>query len=344
MKNRLLGIFLMLGVLLVVFSGCGAAKSASQAAKSTSAPMYNQNAETSGSNVSVEAQDGLARAGLSSTNGKMKSSSENAADNAATVTGTGEISRPVSNPILDERKIIRNANVAVEVEDFDKAYEKLEFMIAGIGYVQETKINKEKHYITDKEVLKTKGTIIIRVDAEKFGDVLKGVKGLGILLDENIKSDDVTDQFFDIESRLRLIRYEESRLEEYLKKITDPDTIFKTEARLTEIRHEIESLTGNLNKLSNLVQLSTITINMSEKIPAAENIKEKSYWQKLASSFTESFKGVVRFCGEFIIVVVGAFPVLVLIFLIAFTAFVIYKKFVMKHIKFKTQKDKDIAN
>ena len=126
------------------------------------------------------------------------------------------------------------------------------------------------------------------------------------LYQTNIKSDDVTDKFFDIESRLRLLKYEESRLEEYLKKITDPDTIFKTEARLMEIRHEIESLTGNLNKLSNLVQLSTITINMSEKIPAGE--KAGSYWQRLASGFTESFKGVVGFCAESLIVVVAALP------------------------------------
>jgi predicted PurR-regulated permease PerM len=80
---------------------------------------------------------------------------------------------------------------------------------------------------------------------------------------------------------------------------------------------------------------------MSEKIPAAGE-KTKSYWHKLASSFTESLNGVVRFCGEFIIVVVAALPALVLIFVFAFIAFIIYKKFAMKLIKFKTQKDKDI--
>ena len=310
MKNRIISTFLMLMVLIAIFAGCSAFKS-------DIAPMINQKAKTS------EA---------------LSEDAATEAEGTTAVTETGGSSNAVSNPILNERKIIRNAIVTVEVEDFDKAYEKLESMTAGIGYVQETKINKEKHYISEKEVLITKGTIIIRVDAEKFGDVLKDVKGLGLLLDENIKSDDVTDKFFDIESRLRLLKYEESRLEEYLKKITDPDTIFKTEARLTEIRHEIESLTGNLNKLSNLVKLSTITINMSEKTPSTET---GSYWQKLASSFTESFKGVVRFCGESVILVVAAFPVLVLIFIIAFIAFVIYKKFVMKHIKFKIPKDKD---
>lgn len=317
MKNRFMSIFLMLVVLTVIFSGCGGSKLESPEAKSNSA----QKAKTSVS---------------------LNEDASTEADSTTAVTGTGESGKPVDNPILNERKIIRNADVTVEVENFDKAYQKLEFIIAGIGYVQETKITKEKNYVSEKEVLTTRGTIIIRVDAEKFGDVLKDVKGLGLLLDENIKSDDVTDKFFDIESRLRLIKYEESRLEEYLKKITDPDTIFKTEARLTEIRHEIESLTGNRNKLSNLVQLSTITINMSEKIPAGETTK--SYWQRLGSSFSDSFKGVVSFCGESVVLIVAALPVLVLIFIIGFIAFIIYKKFVKRYIKFKTPKDKDSEN
>lgn len=325
MKRKILSIAIMLIVLTVIFSGCGASKSADSSVGESSAPMYDQKSETAA-------------------DGRMQGGREEAAtgnDSTTAVTGTGEPRNFVSNPILNERKIIRNANVTVEVEDFDKAYGQLEFIIAGIGYVQETKINKDKHYISGNEVLRTKGTIIVRVDAEKFGDVLKDVKGLGQLLEENIKSDDVTDKFFDLESRLRLIKYEESRLEEYLKKITDPDTIFKTEARLTEIRHEIESLTGNLNKLSNLVKLSTITINMSEKVPAAEEISKQSYWQRLASSFTESFKGVIRFCGEFIIAVVTAFPALVLISIVAFVVFILYRKFVKKHIRHKTQEDKD---
>ena len=53
--------------------------------------------------------------------------------------------------------------------------------------------------------------------------------------------------------------------EEIFEKVEDPDIIFKTEKQLTEIRHEIETLTGTLNKLNDLVELSTITINMDEK-------------------------------------------------------------------------------
>lgn len=260
------------------------------------------------------------------------------ADNSTALTGTGEASRVINNPIINQRKIIRNANITVEVDNFDTAYGKIEYIISNIGYVQESKINKTKHYVNGKEVLVTSGVIIIRVDAEKFNGVLKDIKGLGLLTDENIKTDDVTSQFFDVESRLRLVKYEESRLEEYLKKIEDPDTIFKTESRLTDIRHEIEQLTGTLNKLSDLVKLSTITINMNEKLPESlTKPVETSYLGKLKNNFLESLNGVVEFLGELLLFIVASLPTLFILGIIAFAAYSVYKKFFRNKMKKKNQ-------
>lgn len=262
---------------------------------------------------------------------KTKRASNNAdtnSDNSTALTGTGEASKAINNPIVNQRKIIRNANITVEVDNFDAAYGKIEYIIGNTGYVQESKINKTKHYSDGKEILVTRGVIIIRVDAEKFNGVLKDIKGLGLLTDENIKTDDVTAQFFDVESRLRLIRYEESRLEEYLKKIEDPDTIFKTESRLTTIRHEIEQLTATLNKLSDLVKLSTITINMNEKLPESlVKPVETSYLGKLKDNFLESLYAVVEFLGNLLIFIVSSIPSLLLLAIIFFAAYFIYKKF-----------------
>jgi hypothetical protein len=140
-------------------------------------------------------------------------------------------------------------------------------------------------------------------------------------------TEDVTERFFDIESRLRLLKYEEGRLEEYLHKQTNPDIIFKTESRLTDIRHEIEGLTGTLRKLSDLVELSTITINMNEKVPGSDvPVKEKGYGERLLDNFIDSVKGVVKFLGEFIIILAQALPILILMFLFVLVVLLVYRK------------------
>lgn len=268
---------------------------------------------------------------------------ESGDDSQTALVGSGEASNAVNNIILSQRKIIRNANISLEVENFDVAYGKIEYIISNVGYVQESKISKVKHYVDNEIFLVTNGVIIIRVDADKFSSVLKDVKGLGLLTDENIKTEDVTEKFFDVESRLRLLRYEESRLEEYLKKIEDPDTIFKTERKLTDIRHEIEQLTGNLNKLSDLVKLSTITINMSEKVPTSKSEPPKqTYASKLKFNFLESLSEVIEFLGNILLGIAAALPVLVLLGIVFFVLYFLYKKFVKNKIKNLMKEPKDI--
>lgn len=284
--------------------------------------------------IELSQEAGFTNQTTSSDDKKLKSKAsevkpEVEANNSTALIGTGESSSAVNNSVLNQRKIIRNANISVEVDNFDAAYGKIEYIISNVGYVQESKISKAKHYVDSKEILVTNGVIIIRVDADKFGSVLKDIKGLGLLTDENIKTDDVTEKFFDVESRLRLLRYEESRLEEYLKKIEDPDTIFKTESRLTDIRHEIEQLTGTLNKLSDLVELSTITINMNEKLPISTSTPvTPSYSSKLKDNFFGSLIGVIEFLGNLLIFIVAAFPVLILLGIILFALYFIYKKLI----------------
>jgi len=126
----------------------------------------------------------------------------------------------------------------------------------------------------------TKAIIVLRVDKDKFEQVVDGISGLGTLIDQSIQSEDVTEKYLDKEARLRLLRFEESRIEEYLKKLVDPDDIFKAERQLTDICYENESLTGTLNKWDNFVELSTITVNMNEKEPAAlAGERKKHIWQ-----------------------------------------------------------------
>ncbi len=345
MKKHISKSLLIFLSLLLITSTVGCSSKSSNSANYLSDKPFNNSNESAiiatedydGETYSLEAKQSVAVGNSTFTNDSTD------ADNSTALVETGESSKAINNSILDQRKIIRNANISVEVDNFDTAYGKIEYIISNVGYVQESKISKVKHYVDKKEVLITNGVLIIRVDADKFSGVLKDIKGLGLLTDENIKTDDVTEKFFDIDSRLRLIRYEESRLEEYLKKIQDPDTIFKTEKRLTEIRHEIEQLTGTLNKLSNLVKLSTITINMNEKVPNSTiEPVEPTYVSKLKDNFLDSLSGVIEFLGNLLILIVAALPVLVLLGLILLIAYFFAKKFLKNKIK-KPEKKSDNA-
>lgn len=347
MNKRIIGLFLVILIIASIFSGCGGTR----ADKSTmgngavsvgQAEAYNTDNKAMAEETNVAAE----REALAPDAGT------NTGDKVDSIGGGGNAVQNVSNAILSERKVIRSANVTLEVENFDEAYAKLDTMILGIGYIQSTNINSERYYYNDnKQKLLRSGTIIIRVDREKFDKVLNSIKGIGEVFNWTINGEDVTDKYFDTESRLRLLRIEESKLEEYLKKLNDLDQIFKTESRLTEIRYQIEALTGNLKKMSDLVDLSTISISMNEKRPDWEApIKPKTYAQKLLDNFLESMKGVIGFVGDLVIILVAAIPVLVLLGVFVFLGILIYRKIPRKR-QAKTflaepseKKDKDNNN
>jgi len=343
MFKRIIGLLFAVVIAASVLTACGA-----KSAQATSTRM----------DRAVEAQaPPVAPAGQAANDAKPKQEEAKASfgSNAAKETpagvsysvssndGTGSSGQPLQNAILAQRKLIRNANVTVEVEDFDIAYGKIKSLIEGFGFIQETNIRTDKIHADAGDKLVRKGIIVIRVDKDKFESILLGVKGLGLLIEENIKGDDVTEQYFDIESRLKLLRYEESRIMQYLEKLTDPDTIFKTESRLTDIRHEIESLTGTLKKWDDLVQLSTITINMNEKIPQAAAIASGTYWGRLSQGFSSSFRGVVNFCGDLVIFLVKALPVLVLLAVFALIILAICRRIARKNVKMWGGSDKPAA-
>ncbi|AUS95562.1 hypothetical protein CDQ84_17140 [Clostridium thermosuccinogenes] len=254
------------------------------------------------------------------------------AANADSISGAGISTASLSNAILSERKLIRSANVTVEVDDFEKAYGQLKTLINAIGFIQESSIRKDKRYIDSQEVLLTRAVIILRVDKDKFEQVVDGISGLGTLIDQSIYGEDVTDKYFDKEARLRLLRFEESRIEEYLKKLTDLDAIFRVERQLTEIRHEIESLTGTLKKWDNLVELSTITVNMNEKEPEANagDSKGKSYLTRLKERFEGGIRGLISFCGDVVLFLVGILPTLLLLAVLGLIAYKVYRAFSKK--------------
>lgn len=313
MRKKIVRITIILILLLSIFTACSKSDSPTKndidagAAKSDYYGMENEEGQEAQKQAEAPMDD----------------------DVAITGSGTGETS--TLNAVLAERKVIRNAYVTIEVEKFDEAYSRISSLLTGIGFIQESNINTEKIYVDNEQRLLKNGVIIIRVDKDKFDKVFNDIKGLGITTSERMGIEDVTSKYLDVESRLRLVRYEEGRLEEYLKKLDDPDKIFKTQSRLTEIRHEIESLTVTLKKLDDLIELSTITINMNEIRPGDKNLPaKKTYGERLLSNFLNSFEGVIKFFGEVIIIVFQLLPILVVMGFFLFIALMIYRKTIKK--------------
>lgn len=250
---------------------------------------------------------------------------------ASGIVATGYDGKSANLDILAQRKVIRNANLKLEVDEFYTSYGNLQSMITGIGFIQESNIHRDYYTFEGERRSRITGDITIRVDARHFDNILNDVKGLGEVIDDRIYSTDVTDQFFDTEGRLRILKIEYEYLEEYMRSLKDPDSIFKTRMRMTELQTEIERLTGTLNKWSDLVELSTIYIRLEEKYPEEMTLKKtNTYWDRLKNSIKNSLTGIVDAFGDLVIFIIEAIPTLVILGILFLIGLRIYKKHIKK--------------
>src|SRR5438876_5958689 len=175
---------------------------------------------------------------------------------------------------LANRKLIRNAQVQLEIVGFDAAVQKITaFANEERGYVATTTSEKQANG-------KLRGTVVVKIVPENLDRFLPKIRGLGELKNQALGSEDVTKAYFDTDARLKNARVMEQRLIDMLKtktgKVSD---LLQVEKELARVREEIEKMQGELKYWDSQVQFATVTISLAEKDleePAAFLLKERS--------------------------------------------------------------------
>lgn len=159
-------------------------------------------------------------------------------------------------------KLIRTAQIAIEVRSYARAAAEVERLAASRGgYVAETRA-------TRGDEGKQRGTLTIRVPAQSFDEIFSGLSALGEVRSESISTQDVTKAYADLETRLRVKRETASRLIELLRTRTGKlSDVLEAEQQIARVTEEIEQLEGERRFYDRQVALSTISLDLFE--PAA---------------------------------------------------------------------------
>lgn len=174
----------------------------------------------------------------------------------------------------DQRKLIRNAQVELEIVSFDEAVQKItRFANEERGYVATSSSEKQANG-------KLRGEVVVKILPDNLERFLQKIRGLGEVKNQTLGSEDVTKAYFDTDSRLKNARVMEQRLIDMLKtktgKVSD---LLQVEKELGRVREEIEKMQGELKFWDSQVQFATVTISLAEKDmeePAAFLLKERA--------------------------------------------------------------------
>jgi len=169
-------------------------------------------------------------------------------------------------PSLLDRKVILNASLGLGVNDVAAAFsEATRLTRASGGYVE-----KSSYIGSDFADAKQRAaTLTLRVPADQYDSLLASLRSISgaKVNSEGSKSSEVTEQYTDLQSRLRnLERTEQSYLKllEQAKSIQD---ILTVNDRLDSVRAQIEQIQGRLNVLDKMTDLATIDLTLSPIVP-----------------------------------------------------------------------------
>jgi hypothetical protein len=160
------------------------------------------------------------------------------------------------------RKLIRTGRIVLEVPSFARASDEVARIAARHGgYVADAHSSRGDRG-------KERGTLTIRVAADRFEAAMQALKALGRLRSEGVSTQDVTKAYMDLETRLRVKRETAERLREILRTRTGKlSDVLEAEREVSRVTEEIEQLEGERRYYDQQIALSTIAVELLE--PAA---------------------------------------------------------------------------
>ena len=154
-----------------------------------------------------------------------------------------------------DRYLIKNATISIETLDVRKVAEQLiAFARATRGYVSDS------HESVDGLGARSI-TMQLRVPAAQFDASMQQIEGLGKILDKQVNTEDIAEEFVDSQARVRNLKSTELRLLDHLSKTGKLSDTLLIENELTRVRQQIE---GRLKFLAHRVAYSTFSITVQE--------------------------------------------------------------------------------
>jgi hypothetical protein len=171
-----------------------------------------------------------------------------------------------SNLPSTQRKVIRNADLSIEVASPAAAESKVSSLIERLGgYVA----SSERSTDADEGERKTaRVSLSLRVPAERLDEALREIKRLGAGAEtERIGSEDVTDEFIDVSARVANQRHLEQQLVTILAQANTVEGSLKVHQELTNVRTEIDRLEGRKRFLETESALAKISLTLAPLRP-----------------------------------------------------------------------------
>lgn len=233
-------------------AGCSSSASDDSAASSDSAPA-------AGLDNRVTSEDGPEPATALEFSSGARTSAGQVTDQSA----DGSAGKP-ARPGVQTRAVISVGKVALRSDDLVDARDQIDRLLGRYG-----------GYVTDERTVNDddgdiqRSTLELRVPSARFADLMAAFEDFSTVTDTSSKSDDVTTEVIDVDSRIRTQEVSLSRLRRFLGRASDVNSVIRLESEIAEREAGLSSLRAQQKYLADQTSLATITVTMTRPEPGA---------------------------------------------------------------------------
>jgi hypothetical protein len=161
-----------------------------------------------------------------------------------------------------DRKIIRNADLTMEVSSTTETQHRIASIAESHGgFVVTSEAKQRESTEPAKRALDIR--LVVRIPENRFGSALDQIRGLTTnLTEEKVSGQDVTEEFIDLEARIRTQKALEAQFLQIMRQTGKIVDALEVQRQIAEVRSDIERLEGRKRFLENRSALSTITVNI----------------------------------------------------------------------------------
>lgn len=213
------------------------------------------------------------------------------------------------------QKIIRNGSLTLRVDDAAKRLEETRMIVEQAGGFMASA------NLSDRAGVKT-AYATLRIPTDKFRATADTLKALAsTVFDESESGQDVTDQYVDLEARLKAAKAEEAQYLEILKSARSIEDTLNVTARLADVRTRIEQMEGQMRGLDDRTSYATLTVTMTEeaRVEAPTRIwKPGETLKEAMRALVESLQALADAFIAFVVFFIGlVVPILIVLGIIA---------------------------
>lgn len=209
------------------------------------------------------------------------------------------VAAPDAASVARDRKIIRDVRLEVEVEELAVARDAAGHLASELGgFVSDAGFQGPASDVA-------RGQMILRVPAERVETAVAALAKLGKVRAETLSSQDVTRQYLDTETRLRVLRETDARLRRILADRTgDLADVLQVERELSRVVTEIERLEGQKRFWDEQIDLATIHVTLTTPPP----VVDAGWFDPVREAFGASLGVLARSAALLITALAAALP------------------------------------